>query len=175
MADEKNTGEEAPKAGGQPTEAIKAAAEKAKLTWGTAAGGKVFSGSESKKMYDTAKAAFDTAAEGTVKTEAGAALKKAEEVLHKEFGKLGFVQKNYAKIAANIGQASTGMKIVRGGAALGGLIVMGSGVKNLVVPERDENGERKGSAWKQVGKIGAGAAALYASVLYRGANKAMGI
>lgn len=174
MADEKNLGEEAPKAGGQPTEAIKAAAEKAKLTWGTAAGGKVFRGSESKKMYDTAKTAFDTAAEGT-KTEAGAALKKAEEGLHKEFGKLGFVQKNYAKIAANIGQASTGMKIVRGGAALGGLIVIGSGVKNLVAPEHDENGERKGSAWKQVGKIGAGAAALYASVIYGGANKAMGI
>ena len=175
--------------------AVKAAAEATKNLWEKATKGKLFSkvGKEEAEAVSDIKKTIGGLKEKLGNASANAAkgleekigtasekLKTATEALHKVKldtfkEELSIGERQYAKVAANIGQASTGMKIVRGGAALGGLIVIGSGVKNLIAAERDENGERKGSAWKQVGKIGAGGAALYASLIYGGANKAMGI
>ncbi len=106
-------------------------------------------------------------------------LKKVTEEVSKlkagEFAKLGRVERLTAAVGGNIGQASAMGKLGRIGGSAVGLGVIISGAKNLIAPERDENGERKSSTWKQVGKIAGGAALTYLSAVKGGANKAMGI
>jgi hypothetical protein len=80
-----------------------------------------------------------------------------------------------AAVAGNVGKAGTVGKVVIVGGSIAGLGAMISGSKNLIAPERDENGERKGSAWKEVGKIVGGALATYMLAIRGGRAKAMGL
>ncbi|MEQ1706007.1 MAG: hypothetical protein ABL867_08580 [Rickettsiales bacterium] len=92
-----------------------------------------------------------------------------------EFDKMSRGQKIFAQAGGNWGQAGKLEKGLRVGGSVVGLGAIISGTKNIVAPQKDENGERKDSVWKQIGKIGLGAAAIYASLTAGGKNRAMGI
>lgn len=126
---------------------------------------------ESLKKAEEAK--LDTA---SITESIGKAAEKVSEVKNAAFNKSfpTFLESTAAKIGGNFSKdVGKGMVATRiGGTGLGSIMI-GSSLKGIIAPQRDENGERKDSMWKQVAKLAGGAAIVYASLIRGGANKAM--
>ncbi len=136
----------------------------------------------------TTKEAIEKAAEGDAKKGLATTLEtlekdhkavseeliKGKEAIYKE--KVGIIDGMKARFAGTFGEVnkSTSSKVVRGTGLAVGLGAIVDGTRRIIAPERDENGERKGSAWAAVGEIGAGAGAI-ALALKGGHHRAMGI
>ncbi len=181
MADEKQGKQDS----GTGADSIKgkaaAALDSAKVTWKQAVAGEVLSHVEPeqtsalKGLKDSLTQAGNSEAKKEIGEKIAEATKALTEPKMKAFKDLHIGEKLTAAVGGNIGQAKGFEKGLRLGGSVVGLGVIISGTKNLIAPQRDENGERKGSAWKQVGKIAGGAALTYLSAVKGGANKAMGI
>jgi|CXWL01.1.fsa_nt_gi hypothetical protein len=175
----KTTGERLPEAGDKPlnTEGGKVSAvlDNTKGVWAQSAKRELHAdvGVPSSSIKVAQETLKNAPAEG--KEAAQNALDAMTKPKTEAFAKLGKIDKITAAVGGNIGQAKGWEKAGRIGGSVVGLGVIISGTKNLIAPQRDENGERKGSAWKQVGKIAGGAALTYLSAVKGGANKAMGI
>lgn len=95
------------------------------------------------------------------------------EVFKKELGAVDRLKARFAGTFGEVG-GSKGAKAMKGAGVVVGLGAMVDGTRRIIAPERDENGERKGSVWSAIGEAGLGAGAI-ALALKGGHNRAMGI
>lgn len=129
-----------------------------------------------KRFRADAEHAVDDATKKGYAERAEAARERAKAPKLEAFGKeLGKGERLAASVAGNWHHSGNMGKIAMVGGTVVGVGSVISGAKNILSPVRDENGQRKGSVFKEVAKVVGGALVTYLSAIRGGNIKAMGL